>query len=289
MAIAQAPLQSVQAQFSYANWNDLYLKEKPYKLFIDLPQKHAHAPRTNLSFQPHATPVYDVRGNEAEFVLDKNGFEILRHGTEITDFGNVAAIEQIYFTEMKELIMGKVDGAKRVEVFDWRVRQSMSEEGFLTRKLNLSDPLDKIMPTIYPHIDQTPSGAVGRVRQHFSAEADRLLQERVRIINVWRPLRTVENWPLAFCDTQTLQTRDLLAADYVRRHFVGETFFLLHSRDHRWYYLRDQQPDEVAMFKIYDSDASATHGCPHASFSLGDEDSLAPRESIEIRALVFGG
>lgn len=130
---------------------------------------------------------------------------------------------------------------------------------------------------------------------------------------MWRPLRTVENWPLAFCDTQTLQTRDLLAADYVRRHFVGETFFLLHSRDHRWYYLRDQQPDEVAMFKIYDSDASATHGkcrktldtvlvciacikrltqvqgCPHASFTLGDEDSLAPRESIEIRALVFGG
>lgn len=121
MTIAQAPLQSVQAQFSYAHWNDLYLKEKPYKLFIDLPQKHAHAPRTNLSFQPHATPVYDVRGNEAEFVMDKNGFEILRHGTEIRDFGNVAAIEQIYFTEMKELIMGKVDGAKRVEVFDWRV------------------------------------------------------------------------------------------------------------------------------------------------------------------------
>lgn len=61
--------------------------------------------------------------------------------------------------------------------------------------------------------------------------------------------------------------------------------------DIRWYYLSEQEPDEVLFIKLFDSatlgkdalDASATW---HASLEIGVVEEH-PRESIELRVFAF--
>ena len=45
---------------------------------------------------------------------------------------------------------------------------------------------------------------------------------------------------------------DLITSDLVRRTYVGETFLATYNEKHKWYYLAEQEPDEVSLFKIHD-------------------------------------
>lgn len=71
--------------------------------------------------------------------------------------------------------------------------------------------------------------------------------------SLWRPLKPVTNWPLALCDTRTVESQDLITTDVIRRKFIGESLYATHSQRHKWYYLSNQVPSEVTLLKIYDS------------------------------------
>lgn len=72
--------------------------------------------------------------------------------------------------------------------------------------------------------------------------------------SAWKPLLDpVEDWPLAFCDSASMPDDDLIECDQVRRHFRGATMYALDNPGHRWYYLRDQRPEEVVLMKMFDS------------------------------------
>lgn len=81
------------------------------------------------------------------------------------------------------------------------------------------------------------------------------------LCSVWRPLRRVGSWPLAVCDARTVRNSDLVSSDLVRRRYVGEAYFATYSERHKWYYLADQDRDEVVMIKIYDSSSHAEAKC----------------------------
>ncbi|KAK0644667.1 hypothetical protein B0T16DRAFT_418061 [Cercophora newfieldiana] len=157
--------------------------------------------------------------------------------------------------------------------------------------VDLDDPLVCLMPVQTVHIDQSPRGAVNRVKYHMGVRAPELLsKKRYRIINIWRPLHnTVENFPLAVCDGASVPKEKLLSVDHVRKTYVGESLYPLECPEYRWYYLNRQTSDEVLLFKTYDSDPTArAKCCPHTSFEQsGVRPGAKPRESIEVRALVF--
>ncbi|KAI2462873.1 hypothetical protein F4781DRAFT_162577 [Annulohypoxylon bovei var. microspora] len=148
-----------------------------------------------------------------------------------------------------------------------------------------------LLPAQHAHVDQSPLAVLRRVQLQFPDEAETLLKGRVRVINVWRPIeRTVADWPLAFCDGRTVNNSDLIECDHVRRHYIGSTMYLLDRPQHRWYYANNQSPDEIVIFKNFDSseDVRARH-TPHAAFKQDTKDTeKGGRASIEVRALVFG-
>jgi hypothetical protein len=72
--------------------------------------------------------------------------------------------------------------------------------------------------------------------------------------SVWKPLATVTSWPLAVCDSTTVREEDFVTTDLVRRKYFGETFYARFNPNHKWYYVSNQQPDEVTLLKIFDSD-----------------------------------
>jgi hypothetical protein len=70
---------------------------------------------------------------------------------------------------------------------------------------------------------------------------------------MWRPIEPVEDYPLALVDATSFTKADLVASDNIRSNFQGETFFGMHSPRYQWYYLSHQQPNEMYMIKIHDS------------------------------------
>ncbi|KAL3959173.1 hypothetical protein ACCO45_007335 [Purpureocillium lilacinum] len=78
---------------------------------------------------------------------------------------------------------------------------------------------------------------------------------RPRPHRVWRPLdHPVEDFPLAFCDASTLAEQDIVECDHVRRDYRGATLYPHFNPGQKFYYVGGQTPDEVVLFKIFDSD-----------------------------------
>lgn len=140
------------------------------------------------------------------------------------------------------------------------------------------------------HVDHTAKSGPQRVRDLFPDEAELLLRGRVQIINLWRPIRgPLRDAPLAVCDAQTVKPEQLIPSDLIYPHRIGETYSVRFHPEHRWFYASGMNVDEVLLLKCYDS---ATDGrarfAPHTAFTDPTTPAnAAPRESIELRALVF--
>ncbi len=108
---------------------------------------------------------------------------------------------------------------------------------------------------------------------------------------VWRPINTVYKDPLAVADAQSVADADLVEARVIYRDHERRTWTVKPSPSgrHRWYYKAAQTPDEVMLIKCFDSvaDGSVSRRTPHSAFHDAAHEGGAPRESIEIRALVF--
>lgn len=140
------------------------------------------------------------------------------------------------------------------------------------------------------HADQTHTAGIRRVREHLPQDADRLLQHRVRIINVWRPIaNTVAHHPLAVADWNSVSPSDeLVPTQLIYPDRTGETLHVKYSPKHEWYYLGSQTPEEVTLIKCFDTADGVARLTPHTAFFDKDGDKDAPqRQSIEVRCLVF--
>jgi hypothetical protein len=223
---------------------------------------------------PRAMRIEDARGREAEFTLDRNGFALIKAPTAVADFYSPDEVKRVYYPEVERLLREKL-GASRVFVFDHNVRNAGRPDA--------SDPVRRV------HNDHTVNSAPRRVRDHLGDDAAALLQHRFGIVNVWRPIRgPVQDSPLALCDARSFTDGDLVATDLVYAHLRGETSSVAYNPAHRWYYFSEMQPDEVVLIRVHDN---AADGRARLSFHTAFDNPLAtgapPRESIEVRALVF--
>jgi len=223
---------------------------------------------------PREMTIEDARGRETEFTIDRNGFQLVKAPTEVQDFYSPEEVKRVYYPEVERLLRNTL-GANRVFAFDHGVR-------------NAGRP-GSGMPVRRVHNDHTVNSAPRRVRDHLGADASELLRHRFGIVNVWRPIRgPVVDSPLALCDAQSFTDDDLIATDLVYPHVRGETSSVEYNPRHRWYYFSEMQTDEVVLIRVHDS---ANDGRARLSFHTSFDNPLAsgapPRESIEVRALVF--
>ena len=80
-----------------------------------------------------------------------------------------------------------------------------------------------------------------------------------------------------------------MPTDLVYPHRVGETYSFTYNPNHRWFYFPDMQRNEAVLLKCYDSkEDGRARFTAHTSFEDPTSPPDAPpRESIEVRALVF--
>ena len=92
--------------------------EEPYQYVLAPPEGKEP---NNLGVEPHDVTVHDARGREAEFSLDKNGFQFVHWPSTEHAFTDPETIRTKYYTEVEELLKS-VTGAKRVFIFDHTIR-----------------------------------------------------------------------------------------------------------------------------------------------------------------------
>ncbi|CAD6555153.1 CmcJ/NvfI family oxidoreductase [Paraburkholderia metrosideri] len=265
---------TIEAELNYLEFTG----ERPVSYQYDPPPG---VPKRSGVYRTHRVPISNARvaPPPGALSLDRNGFELHRHPGALRDFSDPQQIRSVYYAEA-ETLLKRATGARRVVVFDHTLRDGNAERADGVRE-----------PVKYIHNDQTFVSGPRRVRDHLPpGDAEQLLQGRVAIVNLWRPIGdTVQSSPLALCDSRSIALNDLVASDLVYPDKVGETYALVFNPRHRWYYFPHMTPDEYLLLKIYDS-----AGDPIARLSAHtafDDPTSAPnapaRRSIELRSLLF--
>ncbi len=176
--------------------------------------------------------------------------------------------------------MKEATGAKKVVAFDHIVRNAAKSGPGSTVK----------MPAGRVHNDYTAWSAPQRVRDLMGEEATELLKHRFAVNNVWRPIAgPLLRSPLVLCDSQTLDYDNLLPSDLRYPDRTGETYAVTYNPNQRWFYFPKMQPDEAILISCYDS--ARPHAARFSAHGAFDDpntpDNAPPRESIEVRTLVF--
>ena len=253
---------------------------------VNYVEKPADKPQRNFGDDSRPVALTDVRGSESSYNLDRDAFAVIadQSPSKETAFTDDDSIRQNYYPEVEALLLKNIPGSNRIFIFDHTVRRAK--------------PDAHRAPVTRVHIDQTVQSAPQRVRRHLPEEADRLLAGRYRIVNVWRPLNAnpVESFPLAFASSSTLADKDVVPVEHrYPTGYTGQTAAIRYNPDHRWYYLSGMTGDERLLLECFDSEAlkegSAVQGGRLAHTAFVDprtREDAEGRESIEVRALVFG-
>ena len=237
--------------------------------------------RVGAEFDEHCVTVRDVRLLKEHPGLQKQGFCLVQHTTDIEDFYQLESIKAQYEREISEMVL-TVSGGSKALVFDHTLR---SDSAAVRGQRTTREPASVI------HNDYTDQSAAKRLRDLLPAdEASRRLANRFAIVNVWRPVNNPAiNSPLALCDYSSCEAADFVACERRAADRIGELELVSYNQNHRWYYVSALQPDEVLLIKTFDSieDGSARR-VAHTAFDnpLATADD-PPRESIESRMLVF--
>jgi hypothetical protein len=237
--------------------------------------------KSQWPYRPHEVRIADARRVAGQLSLEKNGFMLLERPSAVKDFWNPDEVERVYLPEVIELLT-ELTGADRVITFGTMVRTDAKT----ARQGNL--------PAFGAHVDYGD-----RTVRQFAIdvlgqdEAQRWLRGRYMLINVWRPITVVQRSPFAVCDASTVEAGDLNDSEV--RGGLGDPnrptlygYSVSFNPKQRWYYAPQMRPEEVLVFKLFDSDASAVQWGAHSAFEPPyTAPDAPPRESIEVRTISF--
>ncbi|KAG9092178.1 hypothetical protein FRC06_000214 [Ceratobasidium sp. 370] len=217
-------------------------------LYVKFPRPESPSLQVNYITDLQNVVIRDLRGLEKNFSLDANGFEFAVHETS-EDFLDKDAIEKNYYAEIRQLVKEHT-GAHQVFIITHRIRQSYETAVGID-----SGNAHELPPAHSVHADRTPECVAAEVKKYLGEDGERLLQGRVRYINVWRPIgNAVHHEPLALADWQTSSDMSYVLPLHIET--ADDAFEVMVSRfnaKHTWYYLKHQyaspaENDTVSIF-----------------------------------------
>ncbi|KAF5008550.1 hypothetical protein F66182_15640, partial [Fusarium sp. NRRL 66182] len=110
----------IRSSFNFMKQVELYDDVKPYSIDNEIKRWAGHVPRSN--YQNSAVEnvlVKDLRGREAEFTFEKNGFAIIEMESAMTyeDFDDPEKFSGIYLQEVAACLIQYFD-ARSVHIFN---------------------------------------------------------------------------------------------------------------------------------------------------------------------------
>jgi hypothetical protein len=242
-----------------------------------------HPGERDKSYWPvdeHRVTIHDVRPLIDQLSFERNGFVLADEPTDVTEFSDPAELAR--YCRQTEALVQRLTGADKVVSFGPMLRT------------NAAGAHGHNQPAFGAHVDYGARTVADFTRDLLPPdEADRRLEGRHMLINVWRPIVMVESAPLAVCDANTVKRQDLFDSEVVgglgdlkRRSLWG--FNLAFDPGHRWYWVPHMQPREALVFKLFDSDPESIQFTAHSAFDdPNTPPDAAPRQSIEMRTIAY--
>ena len=225
-----------------------------------------------------AVAIHDARALALPPRLEREGFQLARRPSALADLADDTAIRRDYYPEIERLLHDEI-GAAEVVVFDHNLRDAARATG----DARVREPVKRV------HNDYTERSAPRRLADVVGeARAAAWRADGFAIVNVWRPLATVVESPLALADARTLAAEDLVSAKLVYPDRVGETYAVAWSPRQRWFFFPRLAPEEAILIRVFDS--RVADGVPFSAHGAFDDPAtpagVAPRRSLEVRTLV---
>lgn len=256
------------------------MKERPRFHAVD------HS-RDRLDRDARTVTISDARSWSETPDLDREGFALVSHRSEVRDFGDQGELANVHRREI-EALLRQVSGADQVVVTVGLGGLRFSERSPNAGKLVNS------MPARHIHIDFSDTMARRNAAAAAGARGGLEAVRRHAHYNVWRALSPPpQDAPLAVCDARSVGPEDLVPIDFVydapnRPEWTFEGYVVRYNPAHRWVYWSAMRRDEALIFKTNDSDPACAHAVPHSAF---DDPTCAagaqPRVSIEMRGLAL--
>ena len=290
---------------SNAIWNDESRKDDAAKLAKDerdnarrslyFPQIMRDARRIG-EYYPGLSP-------QSAQCMDKLGVALASCDSQCSDFYDSAEVRKVFYPEMEKLLLEFYPDATDALVYNHDVFDK-DYAGDRTEDQDAKNPGVNANYANLVHNDLNDNS--GRVRcrellirnlrnfgreQHYTeAEADEKMSRRFLSINLAKPMETVEQNPFVLCAWPSFADQPYINNYRVYDDRVGETTRFTYRPEHEWYWIPQQQPNEVSMLKCYDSvcDGSVSRW----SFHSACIDPTAPtdarcRKNVVVRAFVF--
>ncbi|KUM58241.1 hypothetical protein ACN42_g8906 [Penicillium freii] len=288
---------NIKGNVSFLSNQEKYNTEKPFYSNNGVVFDREHASPHNVQSEYIELEVEDIRGREEEGGemndnLDRWPFQIIKHTSQHLDWDRLENFDN-YRKETEQLLTTKFNAVKAV-CFDVLIRSSEPVEK-RTEEYGLDDPRRPNVPALITHNDLSHDASLNIMADHLTEDE---LKEycngkyRVRMMNMWRPLvDKVETRPLAMCDPQTVEEKDVVRCDRLAGEWLSEIYVYKYNPNMKWYWLSDQARDEVWIFVFWDSEANMakSRSCPHTS--IEDPRFVGPdapiRRSVETRNFVI--
>jgi hypothetical protein len=221
---------------------------------------------------------------------------------------------------MRNTIHTEIDGLAREEI-----KEELAQfPKFVGTKVGAGgSPAPKV------HLDYAPQGARTHLRKYHARTTElasgiihaeeKLLAAGVSpselkdhydgprwaMFSIWRPLKPVRRDPLALSDCRTFPKEDYVHYNVLFPSAVDEfggregpmthkeeVFLAYGSEKHSWHWISNQQPDEVLVIQLFDSEAEknglgVAGGVMHSSVHIDGTEHEEARESIEVRCIVI--
>jgi hypothetical protein len=242
--------------------------------------------RDNLVLEPHRVEIADARQAEPSPSLDREGFTLVLCPTAVTDFTDSAAVDAVYPGEI-EAMLRRLTGADHVVARGTVLRFVRQDR---------RDAFVNSLPAGFVHVDTSRESFADFAARNLEGHPDRdaLLAGRYVGLNIWRVLTPPpQDLPLAVCAAPSVAEADRVTGEArvdgvgIDEFRFGSSLFRASPR-HRWFYYRDMTPDEVLIFKQFDTADPDIVGVPHVAFADPSAPADAvPRASAEIRAYAY--
>ncbi len=272
----------------------------------DIPYVNTHRDRVVISYEDRAldgfvVELHRVQMNNARLAseplsVDQQGFQLVNWPSTVVrerldelvaensaPSDVMGPVNLAYLAELEPLILA-LSGAR--EVF--------AQYGTMTVRFSKRAAQRSWMTTAqFAHLD------------FAKTDIDRLLTDTLELtgrtvapyrryvmMQAWRVLTPPpQDVPLAICDGRSVSNDDMIQLDFIGPK--GSRNELLHSRGcrfsprHQWYYFPNMTPDEVMIFKGFDSDIPDAMNAMHTAFEDESAVGAVPRGSVECRFIAL--
>jgi hypothetical protein len=242
--------------------------------------------RTNLVLDKHDVRIFDGRFGREALDFDREGFRLLDHASPITADSDLAVEGEGYLASVAALL-------KAASGADLVVAQGT---GLLKRHAERAKVAGAIGPSRWAHMDYTTYSA-GKWVEWIEGWQGLELRHypRFAVFQTWRCVSPgPQDNTLVLCDASTIKPEGLIVFDAcMRKPYDGpgntfESQLCRYDPDQRWLYFPDLTPDELIVFKAFDSAAGWNAQPLHNSADIpGLPEDAAPRISIEARFFAF--